>query len=186
MQLANIRSNLLPAVLTGLRDRFGLQQFVETGTCGGNTSTLAALAFPKVFTAEIMPHFHAIAKTALRGFPHVSCFLIDSRDMLRQTDWSAEPPTMFYLDAHRETSGEVNGCTYPVPCPLLEELTIIGGLYGKHCIVIDDYFSDFISPVVSLWPNAHAFNGKERFEPSHHRWCAVTPAPCNWQDWIDV
>lgn len=186
MQLTNIHSNFLPAVMIGLRDAFGLQQFVETGTCTGGTSTLAALAFPKVLTAEIAPNLYEIAVANLRGLPNVKCLLSDSRDMLRATDWSAEPPTLFYLDAHRETGGEVDGYTYPVPCPLLEELKIIGGLYDRHCIVVDDYHLDYVLTVTANWPQAYGFNGKERFVPSHHRWCAITPGPCDWQQWVEV
>jgi len=168
-------SNLPRSVMLGLRDTFQLTQFMETGTCDGNTALMAAAAFSRVITIEIVPMYHSLALQKLSALGHVQAILGDSRDVLRSRDWSSEPPTLFYLDAHKTNDIPF---MYPVNCPLLDELRIIGGLHGKHCIVVDDYGIAAVNPVASEWECAS-------YEHRHgHTWSALTPVPCDWDGWL--
>jgi hypothetical protein len=170
------RSNLPPSVMVGLRNHFGLTQFVETGTCWGQTTLLAALAFPKVLTVEDNPEYWKVAAAALRHFPNVTVRLGDSETVLKEVDWAMAPPTLFYLDAHRDS----------IPLhdsPLPKELGVIRSLHGKHVVIMDDWAREHVERFFAGWSGIYWFNAV--CENDFH-WCAVTPARAPWSDWLPV
>lgn len=180
MPLDNIASNFPPGAMIGLRDRYGLVQAAETGTCCGRTALLLGLAFPKVTTVEACPRVYQWCKDFLRPMYTVGVVNAYSERWLAETDWAKEPPTLFYLDAHHGH----DDWKPEVAIPLLDELRAIGGLYGKHAIVIDD-FADykFVAPVVDGWGPLARFS-KPRDEPHGYEFQALTLDECPWKDWL--
>lgn len=168
-----IHSNFPIALMLGLRDTFGLQRFVETGTCWGGTASLAALAFPRVDTVEIMPERHQAAVDKFAGCPNVICHLGDSREFVAGHDWPDMPPTLIYLDAHWPV-GEFS-YSPGFEAPLESELKSIGSLHGRHCIVVDDIAPEHFRPKVQGW-DCHIF-GTEQF-------CVMTPQACEYEGWL--
>lgn len=169
-QVTQISSNFPVDLMIGLRDTFGLRQFIETGTSNGHTTQMAALAFPKVQTIEINQKQQEASRRKFRNQPHVTCHLGDTRDWIKTLDFAAMPPTLIYLDAH------CAGSDYPEESqlPLAEELSAIGSLYGKHCIVIDDNSPEVMEPLIKHL-GGFVFGVKQ--------FCVVTPQPCAWQLW---
>ena len=98
-----------------LRDRLGLQHFVETGAFLGATARWASQHFAVVTTIEINPTFHGMASSKMPA--NVHCLLGDSRVLLPQIAAGLTAPALFYLDAHN-----VNGLfgSRPDDCPALE------------------------------------------------------------------
>ena len=71
------------AFVLALRDRLGLQHFIETGAFLGATARWASQHFAHVTTIEINPTFHAMAASKMPT--NVNCLLGDSRVLLPQT-----------------------------------------------------------------------------------------------------
>jgi len=165
-----IESNIPIDLIIGLRDTFGLRRFIETGTCSGATTALAALAFPQVDTIEIVSSLYEDACERFRGCSHVRCHHGDTREWLRTLDIEAIEPALFYLDAHTPW----DGCPIEVAYPLDEELRILGTLHSKHCIVIDDNAPENMRHALAGWIG-EVF-GSAQF-------CAIAPGPCDWKHW---
>ncbi len=125
-------------LMVRLRDQYGLQQFVETGTGNGDTAVKACEYFDLVTTCEI----DRARASMLRAFlpkpkPPKQLLIVpmDSPVMLGQV--FANPaclPALVWLDAHYS-----GGVKLGPECPLLRELTAVGGTRGRHVILIDDY-----------------------------------------------
>lgn len=79
-----------------LRDFFGLETFVETGTFKGINAQVQSRNFKWVYTCEINPRFYREAKSRLRQRKNVVCVNQDSSEFLRQF----KGKKLFYLDAH--------------------------------------------------------------------------------------
>jgi len=129
-----IHSSIIGPTLTKLRMQFGIKNFVETGTCHGDTAELGALIFDRVFTCEIDPNLFVEASRRLAGYPHAQIFQMESPAFLRQIRAELARPTIYWLDGHW-CGGPVKP---PKECPVLEELAEIGSLHGHSVILIDD------------------------------------------------
>ena len=130
-----IDSNLTGSLLVRLRDEFGCQAFIETGTADGPTAELAALAFGVVYTIEWSPEFRKVAETRLHRYPNVRLCFGDSAAWLRDHPPGAcELPRIYWLDAHW------SGSVYKPDreCPLLDELAAIGSLRDADVVLVDD------------------------------------------------
>jgi hypothetical protein len=105
---------------------------VETGTWyGGTTGYMASTARLPVFSCELNPRFHAIARQVLVDFPGITLRLSDSRRFL--SDLANEPvlagsPLFIYLDAH-----------WYADLPLKEEVTLIMNNWRHFVIMVDDF-----------------------------------------------
>jgi len=185
MQAVSICSNFPIELMLGLRDRFGLQQFVETGTCKGGTASLAALAFPSVKTVEISPERYYDVCKKFAHLQHVSCSQNDSRDFLKFFPWQRTRPALIYLDAHCLPE-DVSEADYGpgVAKPLADELKIIGSLYGKHCLVIDDFPLEAVRPMLADW-DCFIFGGSGE-APGSYQFSVAIPEPCEYEKWIPL
>lgn len=128
-----------------LRDRLGLQHFVETGAFLGATARWASQHFAVVTTIEINPTFHGMAASKMPA--NVHCMLGDSRVLLPQIVAGLTVPTLFYLDAHN-----VNGLfgSRPDDCPALDELEAVLPL--PSCAVLIDDAACFTAET-GAWPS---------------------------------
>jgi len=128
-----------------LRDRLGLQHFVETGAFLGATARWASQHFEVVTTIEINPTFHGMASSKMPA--NVHCLLGDSRILLPQIAAGLTTPALFYLDAHN-----VNGLfgSRPDDCPTLDELEAVLPL-PSCAVLIDD--ADTFTGKNGAWPS---------------------------------
>lgn len=121
-------------VLT-LRNIFGIEVFIETGTFKGKTTSWAAANFNKVFTIEYSKVLYEIVLKKFSLYPNVTCLFGSSPERLPEILNIIDKPAIFWLDAHW-----CGGSTYGVvdECPLLEEIALIIQKNESHIIIIDD------------------------------------------------
>jgi hypothetical protein len=109
----------------------GADCIVETGTWLGNTTGYMAETYQKpVYSCEISPRFHALAKMRLAGLPNIHLELGDSRQFLRKLAQTglAGQSVFFYLDAH-----------WYEDLPLETEVGLISANWHRFAIMIDDF-----------------------------------------------
>jgi hypothetical protein len=122
-------------LMFAMRKRFGLEQFVETGTYHGKSAMLATSQFDLVTTCDIDPEkVKRLTGLRLPSPKRLVAICGNSPDVLRTI--FADPdckPALVWLDAHWSEGPKLGP-----ECPLLDELLAIGGTHGKHVILIDD------------------------------------------------
>lgn len=126
--------------------------FIETGTHIGKSTARVAELYPVVYTIELHPQWHALAKERLQRFPHVKCLCGDSVTLLKDV---IDPTrrTVFWLDAHCDGSTpEIP----PDPGMILRELEVVLSL-------------DWQAPFAALIDDAEKFG--ERFWRLEHSKC---------------
>jgi len=130
-----------------LRDTYGLDTFIETGTYKGQTTTWAAENFKRVVSIELDEGWHNRAKEALSGQKNVKLIHGDSATELAKALKRLKKPTLIWLDAHwcKAKKATVN------ECPLREELRAIQDSGVDHFVLIDDARL-FENPPNSDWP----------------------------------
>jgi predicted O-methyltransferase YrrM len=104
---------------------------VETGTWLGNTTGyMAETSQAPVYSCDLDPRFHAIAKMRLAQMEGIHLHLSDSRQFLRDlTDGAlTDRSVFFYLDAH-----------WTDDLPLLEELELIATHWRRFVVMVDDF-----------------------------------------------
>ena len=120
------------------KHKHGLDIFIETGTAGAVTSSLASQFFKKVYTIDLNFDFYlaAIEKTFSLG--NVFPLWGDSPKVLNSILFGVDGPCVILLDAHDVGDG-VRGTE---EAPVLQELEIIFPSYKekwyRHVILIDD------------------------------------------------
>ncbi len=122
-------------LILGLRQRGGLDHFVETGTFRGNTAVWAAAHFRQVTTIEMSPAIHAAAKARFGSLSNVRAIEGDSRIVLGELVAGLAQPAIFWLDPHwsgLDTAG------VDAECPVLEELARINASPQAHVVLVDD------------------------------------------------
>lgn len=104
---------------------------VETGTWVGNTTGfMSQTARRPVYSCELSPRFHALAKLRLAGLDQIHLTLCDSRRFLQDLTGNhvAEGCVFFYLDAH-----------WYDDLPLTTELEMIAVRWKEFVVMIDDF-----------------------------------------------
>lgn len=122
-------------LILSLKEKFEINNFIETGTYMGATAKWASQYFEKVSTIEKSGAIFSVATSNLNGIENINIINSDSRDALRELVRVIKEPAIFWLDSH--WSG---GATYGEgdECPLIEELDIIYQSGVPHLILIDD------------------------------------------------
>jgi len=156
-------------VLT-LKQRYGVEHFVETGTYYAQTALWAAQHFKRVTTIEYSKGIYdEVCKKYGSSNPNIEFVFGDSKSQLKIIVPELKEPCIFWLDAH--WSG---GKTYGADdeCPLITELEIINRSEMNHFIFIDDARL-FLSPPprphrVGQWPSISSIisvlqSGKSRY-----------------------
>jgi hypothetical protein len=127
-----------------LREAFGINTFVETGTFRGNTSAWAARHFERVVTIEASDVLYADAQKRFQG-TNVSVLHGKSPDVLGRLISSLSKPAMFWLDAHYTVQPFTAG-SHGGECPLLDEIAVIDTSPIDHVLMIDDARLFFTAP----------------------------------------
>lgn len=117
-------------ILTQMFQAIPFAAIVETGTyLGATTRWLAEQSRKPVFSCEIDPWFHRVAKVQTQDLQTIELFLADCLDFLDQIHQKGlGAPLFYYLDAH-----------WYLKLPLVEEVRKIRRA-GRPCVVcIDDF-----------------------------------------------
>ena len=120
------------AIVEELFRQIAFTAVVETGTFMGQTTGFFATSFSvPVYSCELMPRYHHVARRLLRDLPHVHLYCDDARKFL--ADLTHKLPSdagsvFFYLDAH-----------WYDDLPLLEEVSLIARHWVGYVILIDDF-----------------------------------------------
>ena len=136
-----------------LKNEYGLETFVETGTFHGDTAAWASAHFGKVVSIEALESLYDQAVERYRAIPNLQILLGDSREILPAVVRELGGPALFWLDAHwsgTQTAGERE------QCPLVREIEVITQSPISHFILADDARL-FLSPPplpneIGQWP----------------------------------
>ncbi|MEG3845592.1 FkbM family methyltransferase [Microcoleus sp. herbarium19] len=122
-------------IIYKLKEVYGINNFIETGTYQGHTAYWASQLFEQVFTIEYSQHIYQKVTEKYGHIKNIDFLYGDTRTLLQNTVSQLESPSLFWLDAH--WSG---GPTYGESdeCPLLAEIEIINRSDCEHFILIDD------------------------------------------------
>lgn len=118
-----------------LKERYTLQDFIETGTYYGNTAIWASRHFERVITIECSQEIYKKTVSKYSTVKNVNFVLGDSRAVLKTLVSQLTHPVLLWLDAHwsgGETYGEND------KCPLIEEIRAINMSQCPHFVFIDD------------------------------------------------
>ena len=142
-----------------LKQRFDLEDFVETGTFQGNSAAWASSHFKRVFSIEANEALWQAARARHAGLANVQFILGNSPPELAKLMPSLRRP-LFWLDAHwcgPNTAGESD------ECPLLEELAVVAEAKIDPKIILIDDARYFLAPPPSghnhkweQWPDLAA------------------------------
>jgi hypothetical protein len=122
----------IPRVLAlKLKEKHGLEHFIETGTLEGHTSQWATDHFKTVVTVDV--------NSPYRCHKGVEYFVANSADFLESK--VVNLPTFFWLDAHTDEE-----------CPVMREIAAINRSPLPHVILVDDARLFGLFPA---WPNKH-------------------------------
>lgn len=126
-----------PELCLRLRDAFGIDTFVETGTYKAGTAAWAAANFRQVYTVEAWEPYYRAASQSHRDKKNIEFLFGDSRTVLPEVLSKLDQPALIWLDAHWWGDSVVSAGT-PGECPLREELAAIAACPVRHFILIDD------------------------------------------------
>lgn len=124
-------------ILKAYLHRFGLSQFIETGTYFGDT--LAYLAHDKDINCtsiELAESYYLQAKARFAHYPNVRLLQGDSGTLLSSVVRQLNTPALFWLDGHYSGGTTSQGdCETSVS---LELQSIFASMVKAHVILIDD------------------------------------------------
>jgi len=124
-------------VLSAYRKRYGLTQFIETGTHLGDT--LAYIAKRKRVHATSIELDEAYYRAAVRrfvGYPNVTLLQGDSGKLLPELVHQLRTPALFWLDGHY-SGGDTGKGELDTPVSIELEAILSSSVKG-HVILIDD------------------------------------------------
>ncbi len=144
-------------IIYKLKEVYGINNFIETGTYQGHTAYWASQIFEQVFTIEYSQDIYQKVTEKYCHIKNIDFLYGDSRNLLDSTVSQLESSSLFWLDAH--WSG---GLTYGErdECPLIAEIEVINCSDCEHFIFIDDARL-FLSPppqphLPQQWPDISA------------------------------
>ncbi|MBU1173634.1 MAG: class I SAM-dependent methyltransferase [Proteobacteria bacterium] len=122
-----------------MRDKYGLQWLIETGTYKGGTAFWAAQNFEQVISIEAFSRYYARCKArqTTEAHPNLELWFGDSRVMLADALAFAGGPALLWLDAHW-CGDSVMAHAVGDECPLLQELAQVNADGRGHVLMIDD------------------------------------------------
>jgi hypothetical protein len=137
-----------------LRDHFGLNYFVETGSFKGGTAVWASQHFDYVWSIENYRDYHQYCLERHGHLENVQFVLGDSRKYLRAILFLQSEAALVWLDAHWLDKGKGRRAD---DCPLMDELKAIREASHRHIVMIDDaHFFEGDLPDGSdpaMWPS---------------------------------
>ncbi len=122
-------------IIVKIKELYGIDKFVETGTYYGKTACWAASVFKQVITVENSAVIYENVKKTCGHIKNIKFVYGDSRTELDKIISEIDCPCIFWLDAHwsqGDTFGKKD------ECPLIKEIEIINNSKFDHVILIDD------------------------------------------------
>lgn len=117
--------------------RYGLNQFIETGTHLGDTLAYVALRREvKATSIELDADFYRAAKHRFARYPNVLVLHGDSGKLLPKLVHDLEDPAVFWLDGHY-SGGDTGKADLETPVSA-EIQAILDSPIGGHVVLIDD------------------------------------------------
>lgn len=111
-----------------LKNKYGIINAVETGSCIFSTSKWLGQNFENVYTFEHNKGFYDENIYKVSDLPNVKAYNMKSVEGIKSIINELNGPTIFYLDAH-----------WFDECPINEEIDAISELNYPHVIVIHDF-----------------------------------------------
>lgn len=132
--------------------KYGVTDFIETGTHEGTSAAFASTLFSRVTTIEIMDEYRQTAM-ARHGKLGIRFLLGDSRTVLPSVIKDLTGPAFFWLDGHAGGGNYGNS----EDCPVIEELAAIASSPYEHFVLVDDARA-FVAPPpppfrADAWPS---------------------------------
>lgn len=119
-------------IIEELLRTFDFSFVIESGTyLGDSTGYFADASKLPVYSSEINPMLHSLAKIRLKGKPGIHLVRSDSRRFLEEMSGNPDvvrKECFFYLDAH-----------WGKDCPLAEEISIIASRWPRFVAMVDDF-----------------------------------------------
>lgn len=117
-------------------ERFGLDCFVETGTCLGAMLDAVRGCFKRIYSIELDKALFENAEIRFRSYRHIRLLQGDSGDLLPSILREIQQPCLFWLDAHYSGGFTAKG---EAETPVLKELeSVLLHDVSGHSILIDD------------------------------------------------
>jgi hypothetical protein len=116
--------------------KYVCDNFVETGTCNGETVQLALdCGYKNIYSVEIDPTLYGKCVKRFEGLSNVHLYLGDSFNVLPAILKDIDTKATFWLDAHILDVSTVKG---KYACPIIPELNMIVEHSVIHNILVDD------------------------------------------------
>lgn len=117
--------------------RYRINNFVETGTCFGDTLNAVKKTFKNLYSIELSIELYEDAKEKFSKFKHIHLLKGDSSEVLPRVIADINEPILFWLDAHYSCGVTARGSK---DTPISSELECILNhpLSSQHIILIDD------------------------------------------------
>jgi hypothetical protein len=123
-------------VLSAYRKRYGLTQFVETGTHLGDTLAYIAQRVVHATSIELDEAYYRAAKQRFVRYPNITLLQGDSAKLLPELVRQLRTPALFWLDGHYSGGDTAKG---ELDTPVSAELeAILDSPVKGHVILIDD------------------------------------------------
>ena len=141
-------------LILNLKYKYGVKDFIETGTYHGDTAAWASSHFENIITIEYSKHLYDETLAKYRGLQNIRFIFGDSRAQLKEIVREVSHPAIFWLDSHWSGS---NTYGQNDECPLIEEILAIVTSKWAHFVFIDDARL-FMSPPprphrIEQWPS---------------------------------
>lgn len=157
--------------LVQIKNVFNPAIFIETGTYLGNTTTLAASIFDKVYSVELGENLYqnAVARFKEENKTNIDLFNSDSPDFLKCVIPQINQTMAIFLDAHWSEGNTVKGENNT---PIITELDVIKNSRKSDCIILVDDIRCFRESTDNMEPSHSGYptidllisKGKEIFD----------------------
>ena len=134
--IAGVPYNTKVSTVLRYRKRFGIRQFIETGTYRGEMIESVNDHFERIISIELSEMLAKEAAKRFAGSPHITIRQGDSATELGTILQPLTEPCLFWLDAHYSEADTARG---KMDTPIMQELHhIFNHAVQNHVILIDD------------------------------------------------
>lgn len=121
--------------LKKVREKFGVNVFIETGTYYGKTTREASALYDEVYSVELSSHLYNDCVNALASQPNVHLYNGESPEFLKNILSTIKGTPLFWLDAHYSSGVTAHG---KKETPVVEEVEAIQKSGIKNGVVMID------------------------------------------------
>ena len=122
-------------VIRRYAETLGLDTFIESGTCYGDTVAAVGDLFSAVYTIELAPVLYDRAVERFAGRANVHCMAGDTTVVLPDLLAGLARPALLWLDGHWSMADTARG---EKETPIVAELEAVLARPERHVILVDD------------------------------------------------